>query len=178
MSSRESYMKLDAWIDVSVTKVKPGNSIHIHADELFPDVVGSPQATLDLLASSYIRTIEILSGRLEQVMPVLVIPLRDAQELVCEPPPSSGLSGDLSTEPPSISLVHRDTARLPRLRESYRRFLSDFHMFDRPMPNVKFVYECSRSEEERIQGWEYTRTIFGEHYPNTVDSSPTPKGGN
>jgi hypothetical protein len=172
-------MMLEAWIDVSLTKIRPGNSIHIHTDELFSDAVRSPQATLNLLASSYIRTIEILSARLDQVMPVLVIPLNDAQDLVCEPPASSRLSGDLSTEePPSISLVHRDTARLPSSRESYRRFLSDFHMFDRPMPNVQFFYECSRSEEERIQGWEYARTIFGEHYPNTVDSDPTPKGGN
>jgi hypothetical protein len=156
---------LAAWTHGAIAKVTPGNSVHIHVDELLTDADRNPQVLLTLIASAYIRVIALMGNSLTEVMPVLVIPLKDAEHLVCEPPHVSGLSGNLAAEPPSISLVHRDTARLPRTRESYRRVLSDFELFDPPIVGVKLFYECSRSEEERLHGWEYARTIFAEHYP-------------
>jgi hypothetical protein len=68
------------------------------------------------------------------------------------------------TEPPSIYLVHRDVFKELYKCELYRRYLGDFTVFDPHPEDVFFFYEVLRREEERLFGWEYSRTIKAEHY--------------
>ncbi len=65
----------------------------------------------------------------------------------------------------SIYLMHRETTKLLRLTEQYRRYLPQFQLFDESREDVKFFYEVTPGEKERGWGWEYARNVVGEHYP-------------
>jgi hypothetical protein len=156
---------LQSWLTASLNDVNPLNPVHKHADELVPEVARNSSAMLEAITPYFRETIALLSAVAADVMPVLTIPLKEASSLIARPPDLSNLSSELSDEPPSIYLVHREASKVLVLSESYRCFLAGFQPAREPLPNVWFFYETSRGERERAHGWEYRRAIFGRHYP-------------
>jgi hypothetical protein len=120
---------------------------------------------LEAIRQPYLETIRLLGDRSSEIMPVLVIPLTPVRRMVPKPPNLSRLSRSLSSEPPSIYLVHRRASALLRLAEVYRVHLPEFRLFDEPQEDVTFFYEVFRNDKARAWNWEYTRTIVGEQYP-------------
>jgi hypothetical protein len=153
---------VEAWIAKDLHLLTPLNPVHIHSTDLLEGQEGTGQQLLKAIRLPFLHTIDVLGERLVDVMPVLVIPLESTATLVCEPPPLESL--DLSAEPPSIYLLHRDSAKTFRPGEQYRRFLRNFTLFDRDSEDVFFFFEAFRSERESGAAWEFVRSILGEHY--------------
>jgi hypothetical protein len=154
--------RLKSWMETSLAVLSRVNPVHVHAYELLGRDNISHQGQLAAVKAAYLEAIDILGDRLGYVMPVLMIPLASTDDLTCDLPDLGQL--DFGYETPSIYLIHRDALKDLARCEVYRQFLRDFTLFDPHPPDVFFFYEVFRREEERESGWEYTRTIRGEHY--------------
>jgi hypothetical protein len=174
---RSTSDRLREWFDRVVGRITPETPLEIHVDDLVPNLNGSPKGMLDAIRQPYLDTIRLLGDRGSEIMPVLVIPLTPVRRIVPMPPNLSRLARSLSSEPPSIYLVHRRASALLRLAEFYRVALPEFRLFDEPQEDVKFFYEVSRSEKARAWNWEYARTIVGEQYPPQLRTGWPSAGG-
>jgi hypothetical protein len=153
-----------AWLDDALNRVSPSHMVHIHVDELANNVGRTPTERLNAITSAYVCTIDLLADKSRDVKAVLVIPLHDRARLECEPPGVDNLPAEMSDEPPSIYLIHREMDKRLRAGELYRCLLPEFHLFETRPSDVFVFFEAWRSEKERRDGWEYARTISAEHY--------------
>jgi hypothetical protein len=160
--TRAVSRRLNSWLETSLAVLSRVNPVHIHADELLGRDNASYEDQLSAIKAGYLEAIHILGNRLGYVMPVLTIPLASTDDLTCDLPDLGQL--EAADEIPSVYLIHRDALKDLAQCEVYRRFLKDFTVFHPHPKDVFFFYEVFRGEQQREWGWEYARTIKGEHY--------------
>jgi hypothetical protein len=93
------------------------------------------------------------------------IDLEACEQIDVRAPSWAEIEKQLSYQPPSIYLTHRETNALLSDFEIYRCPLRERPPLAPPHEDVYFFYSCSRTEEARRHGWEYVRAITAEHYP-------------
>lgn len=158
---------LQAWVKANVAGVVAGRPAHVHVDELVRKARMSKERWLALIRTVYPRALDLLGGKAKKVMAIGMIPLWDSGDLNTQIPQLSDLAKHMSGEPPSVYLVHRDTFKMMVVGETYRCALPRYGLWKPTLDGVSIVYACSRSEEERRNGWEYRRSIRVEHYDDS-----------
>jgi hypothetical protein len=168
MNSSQGRDALEAWLARSRAQLSDTNPVHIHVDELCPQIRAHRRRWLPNIVRLYADAILLLGESVDQIQPILVIPLKELNKMTCNVPPFTRIESLLASEPPSIYLCRREAAKHVRLIEVYRRYLAGFRPVRQQIEGVFFFYEVARVERSRRQGWEFTRTILGEHYPSEL----------
>jgi len=128
-----------------------------------------PDEALSTGIAALTALIEIASTRLEDVMPGLVVPLRDARTIDCSIPSIAEFRRQQTAESASLFLMSRDAGRHWEWLEQYLLPLSPAQAgLSAPIPGVKVSYRCFRSADDLAHDWEYGRVIHFEHYPDRL----------
>ena len=159
--------RLSQWVRQTLPKITPENCDDIHTDELVK-LLGYGDETLEFMWEVYLAVLEIEGAILEGYMPSLKIALEDSEQPDIHVPSWSEIQQqqDPST-PPSIYLLSRASSRFPDLGERYTSSLREQPPLMPGHPDVYWFYTTFRTEEGRQHGWEFTRNVGAEYYPQS-----------
>jgi hypothetical protein len=161
-------LRIRQWVEEAMDELSPTNPVHIHLNDLIPDLGIDPRVVLPRLRAPYEDVIAALGARLADVMPSLILPLKCAETLVCGWPDVRKPDFDFAGERPSIYLVDRREGIWLWRGERYRVALTGYTPFEPALEDIVFFYQTLRDEAAREEDWEYARSIHGEHYPRSL----------
>lgn len=172
MDNQESTKKqlelvLGKWLDECLEVIERDGSDHIHVDEIMEKIGKSVESPIKDILQPYLIVVDLLENYLEKLQPVLCIPLKESKNLDLQLPNLKNLEDELSTEPPSISIVDRNVYTLLWREEGYTCPI-DFQPFEIVRKDIFFKYKISMHEYLQDCGEEYQRTIIGEQYPDSL----------
>jgi len=147
--------RLHAWIADHAPLVTPERSETEHIDRLFGTPAGSDLVGLGLEA--YEQAIPILGAQTKTIMAALVIPLTDVEVLVPAAPISDDVLREVSNEPPSFALIHRQALEIIQRVEEYRA-PANVPRLGPPADSYCF-YRAFRDEDAMRRGWEFGRCL-------------------
>ncbi len=160
--------RIKRWVEHALDELTSTNPMHIHLDELVPDLGVAPLVVLPKLREPFLEVITALGSRVEHVMASLTLPLTSVETAICRQPDVATLDFDFAGEPPSLYLVDRRVGMRLWTGERYRVALKDYSPFDPAIGDVVFFYEVYRDAEGMANDWELARSIHGQHDPASM----------
>lgn len=156
------------WMSDVLRNIGPAEAVGLHSDELARRAGLEDHSGLEVALYGFVALVSALDRRAEDYMAMLSIDLEVSDALDSRVPPTTNLEAQMSSEPPSIYLVDRRMGLYLRRYEGYRCPMPGTRLLDGELRDVYFFYECNRSEQARMEGWEYSRKIYAEHYPPSL----------
>jgi hypothetical protein len=160
--------RIKRWVENALGELTPTNPMHVHLDELVPDLGVAPLVVLPKLREPFLELIAALGSRVEHVMASLTLPLASVETAICRQPDVATLDFDFTGESPSLYLVDRRVGMRLWTGERYRVALKDYSPFDPAIADVVFFYEVYRDARGMADDWELARSIHGQHYPASM----------
>jgi len=167
---------LGNWFDAEVSRIRFGAPAHIHSDELIRLCGSDDQDILAFMWKAYMEIIDLMGNRSIDYSPSLHIALKMSETLDTVAPSLERLGELLSSEPPSIYVGKRLALTFADY-EGYQIPLTTIPPFATHRPNVRFFYRCARGSDAIHWGWEFSRCIDAEYFPDSLrDAAPQIKG--
>ncbi len=151
------------WVNSQIVSLSDTKIATIHLDDLLKRDI-EKRDSLDVSAKVFCALIENIKNN-ENLMPVLVIALECVETFDNSIPDLNSITEQLSDEPPSIYLLHREVCKYLEICEEYKYPLS-YDLINEPelKKNIYWYYRIFRGHEAIQKNWEYSRCIYATYF--------------